>query len=203
MFLVLFGLVAVVQAESFYLSLLKKRMEEGYHIKYRFTVWDADGKKESHYVVIYRQGDKFRYDTLYDEMESRLYNLSGKTYSCSQTPDGWFCMENAMATLPADFFGKSNIPENLPSTGTRIIAGQKTKCYQVTMKSGEKVECCVSKDGLPLYLRQASSGEGQFEMVAVEFSHKVSAKDFRLPARPMRQTFPGFGGFNIPAMPGN
>ncbi len=186
---------------SFYLSLLKKRREEGFKVKYRITTVSREGK-ETLYMVLYRKGNRYRMDVIEEGQESRVYTVEGKNYTCSRSEEGWQCFEGGFgAPYMGTFQELPESEEGVSKLGSRLVAGKRARCYRpkVQPAPGEEIEFCVSKEGLPLYVSQKSPGNA-FTMEAVEYSLKVSDSDFLLPARPfsLKDMMRGLGGMGLP-----
>ncbi len=186
-----------LKASSF--GLFQKRNQEGYRIKYLITV--SEGRnQETLYLVYYRLGEKMRTDILENGNTHRIYYLGDKNYSCTLSEEGWRCFGAQGNTVYLDTFRAIGGSSALTRVGTRQMAGHKTACYRP--KSGaEEVEFCLNDEGLPLYLRQTSPN-ATFEMKAVDYSLKVSPKDFELPAQPvlMEDLLKRFKQMGIPGL---
>ncbi|OAG27253.1 hypothetical protein [Thermodesulfatator autotrophicus] len=205
MFAILVGLVVFgateVLAGSFYLSLLKKRQEEGYRVKYQIKVSSPTGGQQVLYQTVYRKGNNYRMDMEEGGRTSRVYKINDKSYSCSKTEKGWQCFEGGLAGMLSGGF--QEFPESekaATATSTRTVAGQKVRCYKPKVQSsGEKIEFCVNKKGLPLFISREGA-DGSFTMEAVDYSLNVSDADFKVPAKTfsMKNMMKGLGGMGLP-----
>ncbi|HHI96395.1 MAG TPA: hypothetical protein ENJ96_00915 [Thermodesulfatator atlanticus] len=186
-----------LKASSF--GLFQKRNQEGYRIKYLITIAE-NRNQETFYLVYYRLGDKMRTDVLENGNTHRIYYLGDKSYSCALSDEGWRCFGAQGHTAYLDTFKEIGGSSALARVGTRKVAGQKTACYR-PRGTAEEVEFCLNQEGLPLYLRQTAPNS-TFEMKAVDYSLKVSPKDFELPAQPvlMEDLLKRFKQMGIPGL---
>ncbi len=97
---------------------------------------------------------------------SALYFIDGKGYSCVKQQE-WSCNEFVVGEAQEQLPDSSNANP----TGERIVAGEKTYCYESILE--QRVEYCYTYDAIPLLIRTDSE-----ELLALSFSRIAEPIEF-------------------------
>ena len=142
---------------------------------------DSMSAVSSHYVDA---PDKFRTDSTYQGIESRLYKLGDTITSCSNPGGSWTC-----TTLPQsessedkllDDVRENVVDMEVTDLPDRRVAGTTAKCYQI--KNSDLTSEYCFKDNIPIYVEVTASGMHVVQE-ATSYSKSVSSSDFQLPAQ--------------------
>ena len=118
-------------------------------------------------------------------MQTRIYVLSGKAISCSQTlsETGWRCDE--MNSPPSDLrqeLQSKQAKYAISDDGMESVAGIDGACYKLA-GDARTIRYCISPIGIPIYMKTSVLGM-DIAMETTGYSANVADADFVLPVQP-------------------
>jgi len=187
-----------------FLDFMTGKMNLEWKIAYDLTVTTEGETMKSTMTQYMKTEKKFRFDSVYDGIESQMYMVNDVLTTCTKMDGKWSCFKIASGekeeTTPSNVkfeesFEESPDDYSILSDGTKQVAGVTAKCFKVVEKAQDAVVRYCIKDNLPLYVYTAYEGTTS-EMIATSYSKSVSDSVFTPPAeaKDLGEMMGAFGG---------
>lgn len=156
-----------------------KKASLAFEVEYQLTTDDQSSK-----MTQFVKKNLMRTDMMAEGVESRMYVTADGVFSCMNQGE-WSCfgMKQGQKSYDDVVDEVEANPEQytIKKLPDKQIAGTTASCFRITTEG--TVDYCLSKEGVPLYIKSSGSGY-ESEMVAQRYGLSVPDSVFKLPAEP-------------------